>query len=69
MEFLFVASVVVSGTEFELYYSSKEASYKVRQFEVRSGDLLITDDDLSDALWLVESDEEAVRTVAEFATA
>jgi hypothetical protein len=69
MQFLFVASVVISGTEFELYYSSKEANYRVRQFEVRSGDLLLTDDDLSDALLLAESDEEAVRTVAEFATA
>jgi hypothetical protein len=63
MQFLFVASVLIGGIEFELYYDSKEANYRVREFDERSGDFL------SDALLLAESDEEAVRTVAEFATA
>lgn len=63
MQFLFVASVLIGGIEFELYYDSKEANYRVRVIDERSGDFL------SDALLLAESDEEAVRTVAEFATA
>ena len=63
MQFLFVASVLIGGIEFELYYDSKEANDRVREFDERSGDFL------SDALLLAESDEEAVRTVAEFATA
>ena len=63
MEFLFVASLLISGIEFEIYYNSKEANYRVREIDERSGDFL------SDAFLLAESDEEAVRTVAEFATA